>query len=70
MDPFRIFVSFLSLLCFYSVPCSLVTCWEKADLLALVCVLFVVALPIDVPGQVWYMIVSITDFLPSSLLLL
>ena len=40
MDPFRIFVSFLSLLCFYSVPCSLVTCWEKADLLALVCVVF------------------------------
>ena len=51
--------------------CSLVvTCWERADLLALSCVMFscvIVTFPISygVLGQVWYLIVSI----PSHCLL-
>ena len=49
-----------------SVPCSIViTCWERADLLALVCVMFscvFVTFPYGVSGQVWYLIVSIPDF--------
>ena len=50
-----------------SVPCSLViTCWESADLLALLCVMDVscifVTVSYGVPGQVWYMIVSIQIF--------
>ena len=46
-----------------SVPCSLViTCWVKTDLLALLCVgcsSVFVTFPYGVPGQVWYLIVSI-----------
>ena len=48
-----------------SVHCSLVvTCWERADLLALLCVMFsilFVTFPCGVLGQVWYLIVSIPD---------
>ena len=48
-----------------SVPCSLVvTCWERADLLALLCVVFsclCVTFPPGVSDQVWYLIVSIPD---------
>ena len=48
-----------------SVPCSLViTCWERADLLALLCVIFscvFVTFPYGVLGQVWYLILSIPD---------
>ena len=49
------------------VPCSLVdACWERADLLALLCVvlsLVFVTFPYGVLGQVWYliMIVSVPD---------
>ena len=49
---------------FASVHCRIVvTCWERADLLALVCdVLFCfVTLPCSILGQVWYLIVSIHD---------
>ena len=46
-----------------SVSCSLlVTCWERADLLALLYVMFscvFVTLPFNVLGQVWYLIVLI-----------
>ena len=40
-----------------------VTCWERADLLALVCgvQLWVCHFPIGILGQVWYLIVSIPD---------
>ena len=38
--------------------CLVVTCWEKADLLALVCGGH---FPIGILGQVWYLIVSIPD---------
>ena len=48
-----------------SIPCSLaVTCWERADLLALLCVIFscvFVTFTYGVLGQVWYLIVSIPD---------
>ena len=41
--------------------CLVVTCWERADLLALVCdvQLRVCHFPIGILGQVWYLIVSI-----------
>ena len=43
--------------------CFVVSCWERADLLALVCgvYLWVCHFPIDILGQVWYLIVSIPD---------
>ena len=48
-----------------SVSCSLVvTCWEMADLLALLYVMFscaFVTFTYSVLGQVWYLIVSIPD---------
>ena len=48
-----------------SVPCSIVvTCWERAELLALLCGMFscvFVTFPYGVLGQVWYLIVSIPD---------
>ena len=59
---------FLVCLCYavFSIPCSLViTCWEKTDLLALLCVMFCLVFctfPYGVPGQVCHLIVSISDF--------
>ena len=48
-----------------SVSCSLeVTCWERADLLALLNVMFscaFVTFTYSVLGQVWYLIVLIPD---------
>ena len=48
-----------------SVPCSLVViCCERADLLALLYVMFsyvFVIFPFGVLGQVWFLIVSIPD---------
>ena len=46
--------------------CLVVTCWERADLLALFCdvSLFLVTFPCDILGQVWYLIASIVS-LPS-----
>ena len=40
-----------------------VTCWERADLLALVCrvLLWVCHFPIGILGQVWYLTVSFPD---------
>ena len=64
------FLLFEFRVCLYNtvlyVPYSLVvTCWEKADLLALLCIMFscvfFLQLPICVLGQVWYLIVSIPD---------
>ena len=50
---------------FLSVHCSLVvTCWERADLLALLYVMFCfvfVTFPCGILGKVWYLIVSIPD---------
>ena len=43
--------------------CFVVTCWKRADLLALVCGVYCefVTFPIGILGQVWYLIVSIPD---------
>ena len=43
--------------------CLVVTCWERADLLALVCdvKLCFVTYPCGILGQVWYLIVLIPD---------
>ena len=43
--------------------CHVVTFWERADLLALVCdvLLSICYFPIGILGQVWYLIVSIPD---------
>ena len=57
--------SVLCLLCFYAsvYMCLVVTCWEKADLLALVCgvQLCDCHFPIGILGQVWDLIVWIPD---------
>ena len=45
-------------LCASVYMCFVVTCRERADLLALVCVCH---FPIGILGQVWYLIVSIPD---------
>ena len=50
---------------FASVHCCLVvTCWERADILALVCDVncVFVTFPCGILGQVWYVIVSFPDF--------
>ena len=43
--------------------CLVVTCWEWADLMALVggVLLWACHFPIGILGQVWYLIVSIPD---------
>ena len=49
---------------FASVHCCLVvTCWERADLLALVCDVYCgfVTFPCGILCRVWYLIVSIPD---------
>ena len=50
-------------LCASVCVCLVVTCWEGADLLALVCgvYLLVCHFPIGILGQVWYLIVLIPD---------
>ena len=50
-------------LCVSVYMCFVVTCWERADLLALICgvLLLVCHFPIGILGQVWYLIVSIPD---------
>ena len=64
---YRSFLLFMFRVChaFLSVLCSLVvTCLERVCTLALLCVMFscvVVTFPCDVLGQVWYLIVSISD---------
>ena len=49
--------------------CLLVTCWERAYLLVLVCGVencVVVTFPFGILCQVWYLIVPIPDFCPFS----
>ena len=50
-------------LCVSVYMCFVVTCWETADLLALVCGVYCefVTFPIGILGQVRYLIVSIPD---------
>ena len=58
-------LSFSLLYAVLSVPCSLViTGWERADLLTLLCVVcsyVFVTFPYGVPGQVGFLVVSIPD---------
>ena len=62
------FTYFLFRVChvFLSVRCSLMaTCWKRADPFAILCVMFncdFVTCPCGVLGQVWCLIVSISDF--------
>ena len=55
-----------------SVPCNLVnTCWERADLLTFLRAVFscvFVPFTYDVPGQVWYLILSLPDLCLLSIL--
>ena len=48
--------------------CLVVTCWERTDLLALVCdvLLRFFYFPIGLLSQVWFLIVSISDLCPLS----
>ena len=49
-------------LCASVYMCFVVTCWERADLLALVCGVYCEChFPIGILGHVWYLIVSIPD---------
>ena len=41
--------------------CFVVTCWERADLLALLVSAVSLSLSIGILGQVWYLIISIPD---------
>ena len=56
-------LAFAMSLCASVYMCFVVTCWERADLLALVCSVYCefVTIPIGILGQVWYLIVSIPD---------
>ena len=60
MDHFLLFV-FLVCCIFLYIHCSLVvTCWERAEILTLLCVMFYYVFdtfPCGVPGQVWCLIV-------------
>ena len=54
--------AFAMSLCTFIYMCFVVTCWERADLLALVCgVCCECHFPIDILVHVWYLIVSIPD---------
>ena len=49
-------------LCASVYMCFVVTCWERANLLALICgVCCMCHFPIGILGQVWYLIVLIPD---------
>ena len=50
-------------LCASVYMCFVVTCWERADLLAVVCGVYCefVTFPFIILGQVWYLIVSTPD---------
>ena len=64
MDPLCFFfLVFAMSLCASVYMCFVVTCWERGDLLALVCgvLLWICHLPIGILGQVWYLIVSSSD---------
>ena len=61
---------FVMLSCASVYCCLVVTCWETADLLALVCdvILGVCYFPFGILGQVWQLIISIPDIFPLSYL--
>ena len=67
--PFQGGASFVDHLCYLNIAfasvhfCLVVTCWKRADLLALVCDVYLdfVNFPFGILGQMWYLIVSIPD---------
>ena len=61
---------FVMLLCASVYCCHAVTCWERADLLALVSddLLLVCYFPIGILGKAWYLIVTFPDLFPLSFL--
>ena len=63
MARLRMCLAFAMPFCGAVYMCLVVTCWERADLLALVCgvKLRVCHFPFGILGQVWYLIVSIPD---------
>ena len=65
MDPYLLCVTLVFYYTVLSVPCSLVvTCWERADLLAILCGKFpcvVVTFPYGVLGQALYLVVTVPD---------
>ena len=68
---FMLFLSCFDMLSCTSVCCCLVvTCWERADLLALVCDIYLwrCHFPIGILGQVWCLTVLIPDLCPLSYL--
>ena len=66
MDHCYVILMFHVCYVFLSVYCShVVTCWERADLFSLLCVVFscvFVNFPCGVLGHVWYLILSILIF--------
>ena len=64
-------LAFAMPLCVSVYMCLVVTCWERADLLGLVCgfLLWVCHFPIGIFGQLWYLIVSIPDLCTLTYLL-
>ena len=59
---FHVYLRYAIMSVSYSI---VITCWESADLLAVLCVMFscvFVTFPYGVSGQVWYLIVSIPEF--------
>ena len=68
---FMLFLScFVVLSCTSVCWCIVVSCWERADLLALFCDVFLwrCHFSIGILGQVWCLIVSIPDLCPLSYL--
>ena len=68
-------VLFMSCDCHAFAPvhcCLVVTCWERADLLALDCDVYCgfVTFPCGILGQVWFLIVSIPDLCHLSFTIL
>ena len=66
---FMLFLSYFVMLSCMSVCwCLVVTCWESADLLALICDVYFwrCHFPIGILGQVWCLIVLIPDHCPLS----
>ena len=63
---------FVMALCASVYLCRVVACWERDDLLVLVCgvFLYVCHFPIGILGQVWYLIVSIPDLCTLTYLIL
>ena len=66
MDPSFCYLCFKFVFTIHVLYSLLITYWERADLLAMMCVIFscdgvFVTFPYGVLGQVWYLIVSIPD---------